>query len=107
MRPTPTRSKKIARERIAVLFARAREFHPADPLVSDRCVMLARRISMKQRVRIEREFRRQFCRHCDRYLVPGLNLRVRIARGKVTMTCLSCGRQMRIPMGMRHEHRPG
>jgi ribonuclease P protein subunit RPR2 len=106
MRPPPPKSKKIARERIFVLFQRAREFFPEDPLISDRCVALARRISMRHRVRIEREFRRQFCRHCHRYLVAGQNLRVRTGRGKVTMTCLSCGRQMRVPLGARHEQRP-
>jgi len=33
MRPPPPKSKKIARERIFVLFQRAREFFPEDPLI--------------------------------------------------------------------------
>ncbi|MDD1705991.1 MAG: ribonuclease P [Methanoregulaceae archaeon] len=105
MRSPPPRSKKIARERIAVLFCRAGEFFQDDPLKSDRCVALARKISMRHRVRIDRFLRKQFCRHCYRFLVPGRNVRVRIARGKVIMTCLSCGRQMRIPVKKRHEER--
>jgi ribonuclease P protein subunit RPR2 len=105
VRSPPPRSKKIARERIEILFCRAREFFFEDPLMSDRCIALARNISMRHRVRIDRLLRKQFCRHCYRFLVPGQNVRVRIARGKVIMTSLSCGRQMRIPVKKRHERR--
>jgi ribonuclease P protein subunit RPR2 len=105
VRSPPPQSKKIARERIEVLFCRAREFFFEDPRISDRCVALARHISMRHRVRIDRLLRKQFCRHCYRFLVPGQNVRVRITRGKVIMTCLSCGRQMRIPVKKRHESR--
>jgi ribonuclease P protein subunit RPR2 len=105
VRSPPPQSKKIAKERIALLFCRAGEFFPEDPLLSDRCVALARKISMRHRVRIDRHLRRQFCRHCYRFLVPGKTVRVRIARGKVVMTCLSCGRQTRIPVEKRHESR--
>ena len=104
-RSQPPRSKKIARERIAILFTRAGEFFSEDPLLSDRCVALARKISMRHRVRIDRVYRKQFCRHCYRFLVPGHNVRVRITRGKVVMTCLLCGRQMRIPVKKDHEGR--
>jgi ribonuclease P protein subunit RPR2 len=105
MRSPPPHAKKIARERIAILFARAREFYPEDPAVSHRCVALARRIAMRQRVRIERRFRRQFCRYCYAFLVPGRNMRVRIHRGKVIVTCGECGRQMRFPLEERREIR--
>ncbi len=91
-------SKRISRERIAILFARARECFPVDPSLSDRYVVLARKISMKQRVRIEQRFRRQYCHQCLSYLVPGVNMRVRIGRGKVTITCLSCNNKMRFPV---------
>lgn len=101
--PPPGATRKLARERIAILFARAAEFFPSDPSVSDRCVELARRISMRQRVRIDTSFRRQFCRHCHRFLVPGRNVRVRIHHRRVVITCGGCGRQMRIPLGRRHE----
>ncbi|MCU0632333.1 MAG: ribonuclease P [Methanolinea sp.] len=91
-------TRRIARERIAILFSQARECFPYEPGLSDRYVALARKISMKQRVRLERRFRRQFCHHCQRFLVPGVNMRVRISRGRVVVTCLSCRRQMRFPV---------
>jgi len=103
MRSPSSAAKKIARERIDLLFLRAAEFFPYDPSISNRCVELARRIAMRQRVRIERTIRRQFCRHCYRFLVPGKNMRVRIHHHRVVITCRACGRQTRIPLEGRHE----
>ncbi|HOS81602.1 MAG TPA: ribonuclease P protein component 4 [Methanolinea sp.] len=94
-------ARRIARERIAILFEQARKAFPLDPALADRYVSLARKISMKHRVRLDREFRRQFCHHCHRFLAPGANARVRIYRGRVTVTCLACHRQMRYPLRRR------
>jgi ribonuclease P protein subunit RPR2 len=105
MRTSPAAARKIARERIAILFSLASEFFAHDPDLSDRYVALARMIAMRQRVRMDRALRRQFCRHCYRFLVPGKNMRVRIHRGRVVITCRACGRQTRIPLEVRHESR--
>jgi ribonuclease P protein subunit RPR2 len=97
-------SRKLARERIEILFDRAREFFPENPRWSDRCVDLARRIAMRQRVRIPRDLRMRFCRRCSAYLVPGSTVRVRVHRGKVVMTCLRCSGHRRFRLvkgGMR------
>lgn len=96
-RKTPQDTRHISRERIAILFNLAGECFSENPALSDRYVQLARKISMKQRVRLERRYRRQFCHHCKRFLVPGVNMRVRVSRGRVVITCFSCRRQMRFP----------
>jgi len=88
-------TKKIARERISILFGQARQAFPAHPELSNRYVELARKISMRQRVRIDREFRRQYCHHCYAFLVPGSNMRVRVHRGNVVVTCRSCNKKTR------------
>jgi ribonuclease P protein subunit RPR2 len=87
--------KKIAQERIAELFKKAEEFFTEDPSLSNRCVKRARIIAMRYRVRIPREMRMQYCRRCYSFLVPGVNMRVRIQRGKVIVTCTECGYQRR------------
>jgi len=92
-------SRRLARERIEILFARAAEFYPENPVWSNRCVELARKIGMRHRIRIDRHLRRQFCRRCNAYLVPGSNARVRIHRGCVIITCLTCGHRSRYPIG--------
>ena len=88
-------ARRIARERIEILFAHAIGFARSHGEWSDRCVALARRIAMRHRVRIPRHLRRRYCRRCGAFLTPGVNLRVRIHRGKVVATCLRCRRQRR------------
>lgn len=88
-------TKAVARERISILFLRAREAFAEHPERSNRYVALARRIAMRQRVRIDREYRRKFCHHCYAYLVPGRNMRVRVHSGMVVVTCGECNKKMR------------
>ena len=95
---------KIARERIRILFQRAEEVVSNDPELANRYVFLARRIAMRHRIRIPRDLRRRFCRYCYAYLVPGMNARARIHRGKVVVTCRICGRQRRYPLRTPTNH---
>jgi ribonuclease P protein subunit RPR2 len=92
-------TKKIARERIAILFVLARAAFATHPELSNRYVELARKIAMRQRIRIDREFRREFCRHCSSFLVPGNTSRVRVQGGNVVVTCLYCRQRRRYPVG--------
>jgi len=88
-------TKKIARERIEILFGQAKSAFSAHPERSNRYVDLARRIAMRQRIRIDREYRRQFCHHCYTFLVPGKNMRVRVHQSSVVATCHSCNKKSR------------
>jgi len=97
--------KPLARERIAVLFAEAEKAFHEDPAYSDRYVELARKIAMKERVRIDHEYRRRFCHHCSRYLVPGANMRVRVHPGWVAVTCGSCKTTTRYRVEKRHDNK--
>lgn len=90
--------KRIAKERIARLFQLAPLFYETDPVISNRCVDLARKIAMRQRVRIDRAFKWRFCHSCHSFLIPGKNMRVRIREGKVVMTCLLCKERRRYPV---------
>lgn len=85
----------VARERIGILFEQAHQAFREHPERSNRYVALARRIAMRHRVRIDRELRRQYCHHCYAFLVPGQNMRVRVHRGNVVVTCLICNRKTR------------
>jgi ribonuclease P protein subunit RPR2 len=94
-------TKLIARERVAVLFHQAELAFPAHPERSNRYVDLARKIAMRQRIRIDREFRRRFCHHCSAYLMPGQNMRVRVHRGNVVITCQHCNKTARFRVERR------
>ncbi|MDD1724990.1 MAG: ribonuclease P [Methanospirillum sp.] len=90
--------RQIAQERIDILFKQADRFFSWDPYYSNRCVVHACHIAMKERIRIPSYLRRRYCRRCRTYLVPGRTGRVRIHRGRVIITCLSCGWHRRFPL---------
>ena len=91
----------LAIERIEKLFTLASECHKINPILADRYVELARKISMKCQVRIPTRFKMYYCKECNSFLVPGTNSRIRNRRdgkGKVIITCLKCGTIKRYPM---------
>lgn len=93
--------KRIAKERMMILFERAIEIHEKEPELAIRYVQIARRICMKMRVRLPREYRRLLCRGCKQFVHPGCTLRVRVkSKGQphITYTCLRCGHITRIPI---------
>lgn len=94
--------KKIARERIELLFENATKWADDDSERSRRCIQIAKRIAMKQRIRIPKRYRRIFCAHCQTIQRPGINSRIRIQHGKVIITCLECGQRKRYPV-VKHD----
>lgn len=90
--------KEIALTRIKQLFRQAEEMFSSDRKLADRYVALARKTAMKVKAKIPRELKRQFCKHCYSYLMPGVNARVRTRKGKVIISCFECKKFMRIPV---------
>ena len=94
--------KNIARVRIKRLFLLAEDCALQGRMsLADRYVFLARKISMRYLVSIPPEFKRCFCKHCYRYLLPDVTGRVRIHRGRIIRYCFSCGKYMRMPVDRR------
>jgi len=90
--------KKIARERIEILFREAEKRAKEGRFeLANRYVEIARKISMKYLVRIPKEYRVRYCKKCLSYLLPGKNCRVRISKHRVIVTCLNCGNVKRYP----------
>lgn len=95
--PRPKKEQKqIARERIRVLFQEAEGAFSKNPSLSHRYVELARKIAMKVKVKIPPEFKRRFCKHCYKFLMPGVNARIRIREGKLVVYCRECKKFMRM-----------
>lgn len=82
--------KKIALERINILFREARKIYSYDPKLSDRYVALARKISMKYKVKIPSVHKRKFCKHCYGFFMPPKNCRARTRDGKLVYSCFRC-----------------
>ena len=47
-------------------------------------------ISNRNKLRLSPAVKRQFCRHCNHVLIPGVNCRVRTKDGKLITYCLEC-----------------
>ena len=90
--------KEIAQERIIILFQQAEKVFSNDKTAANRYVELARKIAMKVKVRIPTHLKRRFCKHCYKYLQPGVNSRIRTRAGKVIISCFECKKFMRIVM---------
>jgi ribonuclease P protein subunit RPR2 len=93
-------SQKIAQERIEVLFNEADSAAKEGNLSrANRYIFLARKLSMKFGVKLNREQRRKFCHKCYKYLQPGKNLSVKInpKTQSVEYLCKDCGTITRYP----------
>ncbi|MBW2982425.1 ribonuclease P [Candidatus Woesearchaeota archaeon] len=96
-RKKPGKQRELVLERIEILFKEAKTAFKKDPKRADRYVKLARELAMKYKVRIPRELKRRFCKHCNSYLVPSKNVRIRTRNKKVVYYCLNCKNYMRFP----------
>ncbi|MDH7506649.1 MAG: ribonuclease P [Candidatus Thermoplasmatota archaeon] len=63
--------------------------------LANRYVEIARKISMRFKIAIPRKFKRRFCKHCYKYLLPGVNCRIRIYRHKIIIYCCNCKKYTR------------
>lgn len=95
--------RKAAKEMIDHLLLLARR----DKRKSRRYAELARKKSRKYKVPLGKS-KRLICKKCGAVLVPGENLRVRIAskpKKTIIYTCLECGNKIRIPTGEKLKKR--
>lgn len=95
MKPSKNKLRKIALEKIKTLFNEAKLQFNKNPSLSNRYVKLARKIAMKVNLRIPKEYKRRYCKHCYSYLVPNKNCRVRVNKSRVIYYCLNCKKFMR------------
>jgi len=99
-------TRRIALQRIHTLFGLAKEKVREEPELAQRYVKIARKIAMRAKLRLPKEYRRLVCRHCKSFIYPGVNCRVRVQHRRephVVITCLVCGKPTRIPLRSRKE----
>src|SRR5512137_1826904 len=88
----------IAKQHITSLFTQAQEAAGSDIKLADRYVELARKIAMKFKIRLPSEYKRMFCPHCYKFMLPGKNLRVRAHEHRIIYYCLECKKFWRKPL---------
>jgi ribonuclease P protein subunit RPR2 len=98
--------KKVATERIEVLFNLAKEYLSEYPDLAQRYAQLARKIAMKMRVHIPPKYKRLICKHCKKFILPGRTCRIRLQPRRephIVITCLLCSGITRIPIKGRRD----
>jgi ribonuclease P protein subunit RPR2 len=90
------KQKEIAKQRVMDLFKQADEVFSDNKALANRYVKVARDIAMSVKLKMPREIKRKYCKHCYSYLKPGVNSRVRMRPGKIVIACLNCKKFMRI-----------
>ncbi|ADT84092.1 ribonuclease P protein component 4 [Thermococcus barophilus] len=92
--------RKIALERINILFTLAERVFPYDKELANRYVEIALAVQQKAKVRMPRKWKRRYCKKCHSFLLPGVNAQVRLRQKRmphVVIKCLECGHIMRYP----------
>ena len=82
--------KKIALERMHILVKIAISNARSDPNLAEKQANLARRISTRYRIRMPYELRINFCKKCKKFIVPGINSRIRIGRTSLKSIRITC-----------------
>ena len=90
--------RKIALERMQILIENAISNARINPKLSQRQALLARKISMRHKIRMPYELRIVFCKKCKSFIAPGINSKIRLGRSSVKsvrITCNLCGHTYR------------
>ncbi len=88
--------QNLALDRILKLFEQAESSFSTYPKLSQRYMVLARKLSTRYKVKLTRDQKKLFCKKCNSYLKNGINVRVRLEKGVIVQTCLECNAIKRI-----------
>jgi len=89
---------KSSFEQIKELFQKAETAFKKSPEEADRLVRKARNLAMSRRLKLPKELKRRFCKHCYAFFFPGKTVRIRTRQGKVIYYCFACKKFTRIPV---------
>ena len=90
-------ARSIAFERIEILFGLSeREMKRGKPERAKRYLDLALRIGMRYKVSVSR-WKMKFCPECKSYYQFPKTASIRLRRGRIIVTCNSCGNVARYP----------
>jgi ribonuclease P protein subunit RPR2 len=88
----------IAKRRIQILLnlAERESVSNKNQKRAKRYVQLARNLSMRYNIKMQKYYRYKFCRSCNTYLGSNETCSVRVQNGKIIIHCKICGRMKRI-----------
>ncbi len=93
---TKALQKKTAMKHIENLFQQQNEVITKDISLAQRYSDTIRKLAMSFRIRLPREIKRSYCKHCYAIKTPE-NTRTRLKGSKLTIFCKNCNKFTRIP----------
>ena len=90
--------KQIALERMQILIDNAISNVKTNPKLAQRQALLARKISMRLKVKMPYALRMVFSKKCKSFIAPGINSKIRVGRTpikSIRITCNFCGHTYR------------
>ncbi len=90
--------KQIVLERMDILIDNAISNAKTNPILSQRQASLARKLSMRHKVRMPYALRMVYCKKCKSFIAPGINSKIRVGRTSIKsirITCNFCGHTYR------------
>ena len=90
--------KEIATQRILILFENAVSNASKNPRLAERQAQIARKISMRFKIKMPWQIRSSFCKKCKKFIVPTISSKVRVGRTSVKsirITCYFCNHTYR------------
>jgi len=90
--------KQIVLERMEILIDNAISNAKTNPILSQRQASLARKLSMRHKVRMPYVLRMVYCKKCKSFIAPGINSKIRVGRTSIKsirITCNFCGHTYR------------
>lgn len=80
----------IVLERMQILIQNAISNAKKNPELAQRQASLAKKLSMKYRIRMPYDLRMNFCKKCKKFIVPGFTARIRLGRSDVKSIRVTC-----------------
>jgi ribonuclease P protein subunit RPR2 len=94
--------KTIAAHRINILMSLAEKYAKQGHFTyANRYTFLARKIAMRYLIQIPPNYKRNICKNCYSFLLPGKNAHIRINHGRVITKCHTCNTIHRFPINQK------
>lgn len=93
------KAKKEAIEIIPELLKRSKEsYRKGNKRLSKVQSKKIKYLTMKYKLKLPKELKKQLCKNCSSILIPSVNCRVRTNKGKLVYYCMECKRFTRMPL---------
>ncbi|MEM2916553.1 MAG: ribonuclease P [Candidatus Woesearchaeota archaeon] len=90
--------KESALQQVRALFDAAALVFPQNPSEANRLTTKAHRLVLRSKLKLPAVLKRRYCKSCRAFWVPGKTVRVRLAKGRIVYSCLSCKKIKRMPI---------